>query len=257
MSHHLVAGAISAALLSINPAPVMAASDVVTGTQVEAAIVQISKDAYPVLSSMQDVSPLTSKLMGIVDKKIPAAKASEALDKGIDSFLSIPDEKVSAFATVVQSAYTGVSGDSCQSLGGSAATSQQFASLPVVQGLDATKVKALQDKFAPANKAVPSSSGGGDICLPASSQGLEQIWVGQTELTLNIPKAESKAFVASLSKALSVVPTPEWLKLLPDAKKSIVGNVDAKMATKLEKSGKTLEKAFQADDRIQKRLSSS
>jgi hypothetical protein len=254
LTNHLLAGAVSAVLLTTFPARVVA-SDAVSGTSLEAAIVQVSEAAYPVFRSIEDVSLLSSKLVSIVDKKIPVPKATEALDKGIDTFLAIPDDKVAKFASILQSSYEGVSNDNCKSLSGTGTAAAHFAAIPAVQGLDANKVKALQEKYASANKAVVQKSG--DICLPPSSKGLEQVWIGQTELTLNMPKAESKAFVGSLTNAIKVVPTQEWLRLLPDAKKTFTSNVDAKLATKFEKAGKALEKAFQEDARIQKRLSAS
>lgn len=254
LANHLLAGAVSAVLLTTFPAPVVA-SDAVSGTALEAAIVQVSDAAYPVFASIEDVSLLSGKLVGIVDKKIPVPKATEALDKGIDMFLAIPDDKVAKFASVLQSSYEGVSSDNCKALFGTRTASAQFAALPAVQALDGNKVKALKDKYASANQAVLQQSG--DICLPPSRKGLEQVWIGQTELTLNMPKAESKAFVSSLTNAVKVVPTPDWLRLLPDAKNTFTSNVDAKVATKFEKAGKALERAFQDDARIQKRPSSS
>ena len=246
----------SAILFSIShPAPARAI-DVVAGTALEAPIHQISEAAWPVVNALPDVAPLSSKFLGVVDKKIPGPKATEALTKGIEAFLAIPDDKITAFAATLQASYEGVSGDSCHAIPGTQSTAAQFASLVAVQAVDATQSQALATKFARANQAVPKT-GGGDNCLPASEKDLEALWMGQTELTLNIPKAESKAFVGSLKTALSAVPPPEWLRLLPDVKKTVAGNVDVKTSVQLEKAGKALEKAFQEDARIQKRLSAN
>ena len=65
------------------------------------------------------------------------------------SLLISPDEKVSKFTSTLQSSvYDGVSGDNCKALIGSASTSNNFATLSSVQGLDSAKVKSLSDKFA-------------------------------------------------------------------------------------------------------------
>ena len=249
------AGVISSTFI-LNPAPAVAA-DAVSGTPLEAPIVQISEAAWPVFNALPDVAPLAGKFLNLIDQKIPAAKGTDALNMGIDAFLAIPDEKIATFATTLSSSsYGGVSGDSCSAIAGTQATTAQFASLSAVKGVDAAKLKSLETKYASANKAVPKTSSG-DICLPASEKGLEALWIGQTELTLNIPKAESTAFAGSLKTALSSVPAPEWLRLLPDVKKTVGGSVDVKAALQLEKAGKALEKAFQGDARIQKRLTTN
>lgn len=249
------AGIISSAFI-LNPAPAVAA-DAVSGTPLEAPIVQISEAAWPVFNALPEVAPLAGKFLSVIDQKIPAAKATDALNKGIDAFLAIPDDKIATFATTLSaSSYGGVSGDSCSAIPGTQSTAAQFASLSAVKGVDSTKLKSLETKYASANKAVTKTTSG-DICLPASEKGLEALWIGQTELTLNIPKAESVAFAGSLKTALSSVPAPEWLRLLPDVKKTIGGSVDVKTSLQLEKAGKALEKAFQGDARIQKRLTTN
>ena len=257
--NYAVAGTLSTILLTANAGPASAAattsSETITGT-LAAAIVQVSNTGYPVLTSIEDVSPLTSKLADIVDKKMSPFKAAEALDQGIDTFLSIPDANIQTFAGVLKSSYAGVSGESCQTLRGTAAAANQFASLSVVQGLDATKVQALGDKFAAANQAVPHNQQSGDICWPASRTKLADILVGQTELTFRgIPEdsPEAKAFVYSLKRAVGSVKPADLVPLLPEAKKTF-GNVDAKTSKQFQMAGSALERAFQDDVRVQKRL---
>ena len=78
LSNGLIAGAASAVLVA-HPAPALA-GDEVRGTALEPAISQLSEAAYPIVTSISDVSPLSSQFIKILDKKIPAAKATTALD---------------------------------------------------------------------------------------------------------------------------------------------------------------------------------
>lgn len=231
------------------------AADAITGP-LETAIIQMSDAAYPVLSSLKDMSSLSNKLVKLGDK-IPAAKATSALDKGIDSFLAIPDEKVANFASTLQSSYEGVSGESCTaSISIPISSIEQWTSSAAVQALDSTKIQSLQDKFKSANQAVPrttTASGYSNICLPATQQQLEKLWIGQTELTLNVPRPEARAFVSSASTALKSVPSSEFIRVFPEAKKAFTTNVDKRTSMKFESNAKALEKAIQSDERFVQR----
>ena len=200
-----------------------------------------------------------------VTDKIPASKATSALDKGIDAFLAIPDEGITDFASRLKVSYEGVSsseegGGSCSSASISIpmAPIEKWASSEAVQALDPSKVKALQDKFRSANQAVPQTSGGDGeykkICLPATKEGLETLWIGQTELTLNVPRPEARAFASSASAALQSVPGREFLSVYPEAKKVFTGNgADRKALAKFEANAKALEKVIQGDSRFVQR----
>ena len=105
--------------------------DAVVGTPLKNAIVQVSDMAYPVFSSISNISPLSNKIIGLVGKKIPAEKTTDALEKGMDGFLAIPDEKVSKFASTLKSSYEGVSSSSCDAIPALLGV-DQVVSLPAV-----------------------------------------------------------------------------------------------------------------------------
>ena len=234
----------------------------ISSDPLEAATINMADAAYPVLTSLGDISSLTNKLVKL-GNKISVSKTTGALDKGIDCFLAIPDKGVADFVTRLESSYEGVSvsDNSCTSfIPIPIAPIEEWASSEAVQALDSTKVKALQDKFQAVNQAVPqtvtriqsseSESGYRNICLPATKEGLETLWIGQTELTLNVPRPEARAFASSASSALQSVPGKEFLNVYPDAKKVFTSNVDKKAVFKFEANAKALEKVIQSDSRF-------
>jgi hypothetical protein len=255
-------------LLGSNPLSALAfeGEDVIIGTPLEPVILQMGSASYPVFASIDDISPLSNKLVSIFEKKMSVSKATEALDKGLDSFLAIPDDKVEKFVTTLRSSYQGVVvDDSASSSSSSSSCSpklaipttslEQWAASSAVQALDSTKVQRLSQKFASANQAIPKTAT--SLCLPATAQGLQQLWMGQTELTLNIPRPEARAFVTATASAISSVPSAELLSLVPVAKKTFTSNsssMDKKTIATFETAAKALEKAIQSDVRFQQRF---
>jgi hypothetical protein len=96
----------------------------------------------------------------------------------------------------------------------------------------------LSQKFASANQAIPKTATG--LCLPATAQGLQQLWMGQMELTLNIPRPEARAFVTATASAISSVPSAELLSLVPVAKKTFTSNVTDKKTIATFVNGRSL-----------------
>jgi hypothetical protein len=91
--------------------------------------------------------------------------------------------------------------------------------------------------YAPLVSAVPASTGG--ICLP-SKEGLEQVWIGQTQLVLSIPTPIKQQLAANIAPAAKSIPSAELLRLLPDAKKALLGGVDRKEGFKFQDAGVAL-----------------
>jgi len=167
--------------------PANAATDTVEGSLANA-IVQISDTSYPVFASLSDegVTSFSNKVERLVTKKIPAAKASAAIERGIDAFMGIPNDKLEKWTATLKQSYDGVSSDSCNSIPIPVETIGRLADSEAFKMVPATKFKALEEKYAPSNQAIPKTKTA--VCLPANEQGLEKLWIGQTELTMNLPK---------------------------------------------------------------------
>lgn len=213
----LAAGVISAASLLPLATPAVAADSLVLGTPLESQLANFGAASYPVFNSITDVTPLFDKLLAFVDKKVKPEDAASLAQTAVDGLLAIPDAEISAYSGVLkQVVYSGVSKDTCVTLGGSEAALKTIASSAAVQSVDKGKMDALAKKFKPANAAVPLK--GGNICLPGSASASEKLWVAQAELTASMPKAEATALVASVKKAGAQATRPSILALVPGAK---------------------------------------
>lgn len=248
----IVAGSIFVTTM-LQPHVVIASDPLVSAT------IDMADAAYPVLTMLGDTTFLANKLVKL-GNKIATPKMALALDKGIEAFLAIPDESVTDFATKLKSSYA--DNNCASSISIPMAPIEQWSSSEAVQALDSTKVKALKDKFQVANQAVPQSTSTSEsdglktkrICLPAAKEGLETLWLAQTELTLNVPRPEARAFTSSASAALQSIPGKDFLSVYPDAKKVFTSNADRKAVIKFEASAKSLEKVLQADTRFIQRM---
>lgn len=249
VAKHTAAFCLAGACLLAGPiAPASAAADTVYGS-LETAIIDASDATYPVLKSLtaEMVSPLGTKISNLITKKMSADKLATALDSGANALLSIPDDKLEKFTTTVKESYAGVSGISCSSI-----------PLPVdainsltptaTASVDAAKLEQVTKKLASTAQAIPFTSTSG-ICLPASKEGLEKLWIAQTELVINIPKAAKQDLVAKAGSAVKSVPNSDLLRVFPDAKKLLKG-VDPKTAKKFELTGQTLDKVLKQDLRF-------
>jgi len=216
LSNGFVAGIIAAAAFMPLPNPAVAADSLVLGTPLETKLAKFGAASYPVFNSITDVSPLADKFLELVDKKVKAPDAAEVAQKAVDGLLAIPDGKVNEYGGILkQVVYSGVSPNSCVTLGGSGKLLDKLASSDAVKSVDSSKVDALKKKFKPANNGVPMK--GGDICLPGSVAGSEKLWVAQAELTLSMPKEQATALVASIKKAGSQATRVVIAPLVPSA----------------------------------------
>jgi len=213
----LAAGVISAAATLLPFAgPAVAADSLVLGTPLETKLANFGAASYPVFNSITDVSPLAEKFVDFVDKKVKAPDAAELAQKAADGLLAIPDSKISEYSGILkQVVYSGVSKDSCVTLGGSGLAAEKLAASAAVKSVDSAKIEALKKKFKPANSAVPLK--GGNICLPGSATASEKLWVAQAELTLSMPKAEAGALISSIKKVGLQATRPSIVSLVPAA----------------------------------------
>jgi len=233
----LAAGVISAATLVPLANPAMAADSLVLGTPLETKLANFGAASYPVFNSITDVSPLADKFVAFVDTKVKAPDAAELAQKAVDGLLAIPDSSIAEYKGILkQVVYSGVSKDSCVTLGGSGAAAKKLAASAAVKSVDPAKIDALAKKFQPANSAVPIKDG--NICLPGSAAASEKLWVAQAELTLSMPKEEAGALVASIKKAGLQATRPSILTLVPTAKEVFSMS---KEATSMVAAGKDVE----------------
>jgi len=233
----LAAGVISAATLVPLANPAMAADSLVLGTPLETKLANFGAASYPVFNSITDVSPLADKFVAFVDTKVKAPDAAELAQKAVDGLLAIPDSSIAEYKGILkQVVYSGVSKDSCVTLGGSGAAAKKLAASAAVKSVDPAKIDALAKKFKPANSAVPIKDG--NICLPGSAAASEKLWVAQAELTLSMPKEEAGALVASIKKAGLQATRPSILTLVPTAKEVFSMS---KEATSMVAAGKDVE----------------
>jgi hypothetical protein len=229
--------------------PVAAASDVVYGN-LEKAIIDASDATYPVLKSLttETITPFGNKVANILTKKMAAEKLSTVVDCAANALLSIPDDNLDKFASTVKESYQGVSSVSCDAVPlpldafGMVTSSEAFAKL------DSEKLSQVAKKLSATTRAIPFSEKG--ICLPASPEGLEQVWIGQTELIISIPRAVKQDFATSGAAAVKSIPNADLLRVLPDVKK-VLGGVDKKAANKFQETGKTLDQVLKQDRRFQ------
>jgi len=216
LANVFAAGVISAATLLPLSGPAMAADSLVIGTPLETKLANFGAASYPVFNSITDVSPLADKFVDFLDKKVKAPDAAEVAQKAVDGLLAIPDSSIAEYKGILkQVVFSGVSKDSCVTLGGSGSAAKKLAASAAVKSVDQSKIDALEKKFKPANSAVPVK--GGDICLPGSAAASEKLWVAQAELTLSMPKAEASALVSSIKKAGLQASRPSLLTLVPAA----------------------------------------
>jgi len=212
----LAAGVISAATFLPLAGPAAAADSLVLGTPLETKLANFGAASYPVFNSISDVSPLADKFLVFLDTKVKAPDAAEVAQKAVDGLLAIPDSSISEYKGILkQVVYSGVSKDSCVTLGGSGSAAQKLAASAAVKSVDQSKIDALKKKFQPANSAVPIKDG--NICLPGSAAASEKLWVAQAELTLSMPKEEAAALVSSIKKAGLQATRPSLLTLVPTA----------------------------------------
>jgi len=237
LANVLAAGIISAAILLPLPGPAVAADSLVLGTPLESKLASFGAASYPVFNSITNVSPLADKFLDLVDKKVKAPDAAEVAQKAVDGLLAIPDASVKKYSGVLKSTvYSGVSKNSCVTLGGSGSAAKKFAASAAVKSVAPAKIDALAKKFKPANSAVPVKDG--DICLPGSAAASEKLWVSQAELTLSMPKAEASALVSSIKKAGLQADRKSLISLVPAAEGVFSKNPEA---LKMVLAGKEVE----------------
>mmetsp|Transcript_10246 Transcript_10246/g.14706 ORF Transcript_10246/g.14706 Transcript_10246/m.14706 type:complete len:306 (-) Transcript_10246:44-961(-) len=237
----------AASILAVSQPAVASASTL--SPQLETAIVETSDATYPLLQSLSNsdvdlISPFANKLAGLLSSKIPAEKASNALDKGIDAFLGIPMEDIETFTGIVKSSYSGTSLDSCKQVAIPTAAISQIKSSNFVQQIEASKLIAVDELIASALVSIPKSDT--SICVPATKEALKDLWIGQTQLSQALPRRAAREFVAAASTAAKSVPPSELLRVLPEAK-SLSKGLDVKSVKKLEMAGTNLDKELKKD----------
>uniref|UniRef100_A0A7S1FUP2 Uncharacterized protein n=1 Tax=Corethron hystrix TaxID=216773 RepID=A0A7S1FUP2_9STRA len=211
----------------------------------EAALIEASDASYPILRSLtpETLNPFPETLVGILEKRVPADRLTNLIDKGISAFLSIPETNVAAFVKATEDATAGLSPESCDLVPLPSGAAARFANLPGVADVDGAKLKAAQERAAPALKAFPGAEG--RICLP-SEAGLEKLFVAQTDISLSTSRFAFGEFGAAAELAGKSIPLTDLSRLLPQIQKTQRG-VDMKARSRFESAGKNLDKAIKRD----------
>jgi hypothetical protein len=249
IAHGAAALCLAGCLCLGSASPAVAVTDEIYGS-LETAIIQASDATYPVLKALtpETAGPLANKIAKLLTSKVPAEKLATALDSTADTLLSIPDEKLGKFVATVKTSYEDISSDTCQSIPFPADAANVVVGSEAVSKLSSEKVQQVAEKIiSPLVSAVPASNG--RFCLP-SKKGLEQVWISQTQLVLSIPTPIKQQLAANIAPAAKSIPSAELLRLLPDAKKALLGGVDRKEAFKFQEAGVALDKALKQDYRF-------
>mmetsp|Transcript_27318 Transcript_27318/g.54661 ORF Transcript_27318/g.54661 Transcript_27318/m.54661 type:complete len:283 (+) Transcript_27318:34-882(+) len=211
----------------------------------EAALIQASDASYPVLKSLkpETISPLADNLVGILEKRVPAEKLTNLIDKGISVFMSIPDENLAAFVKVAGDTAGGLLPESCDLVPLPLGAATKFSGLSGVTSVDPVKLKATQERAALVLKSFPGADG--KVCLP-SEASLERLFVAQTDLLLSVSKETFADFGSAAAQAGKGVPLGDLTKLVPELAKTQRG-VDMKARNKFEAAGKGLDMAIKRD----------
>ena len=234
-----LAGNVGAAFLAASTlVPAAFAGDsLVLDTPLEDKLENFGRASYSVFNSITDVAPLGDKLIEFVDAKVKKEDSAEVVARAVDGLLAIPDVKVAEYAGILkQVVYKGVNKDNCVTLGGSEAFRASLQNSAAVKAVDAGKMSQLATKFAPANRNVPVGKTG--ICLPASAEASEKLWVAQAELTFSMPKAEAQALDAAVKKAGRQATRSVIGTLIPAAEGVFSSSAEAKA---MVKAGKDVE----------------
>lgn len=234
-----LAGNVGAAFLAASTlVPAAFAGDsLVLDTPLEDKLENFGRASYSVFNSITDVAPLGDKLIEFVDAKVKKEDSAEVVARAVDGLLAIPDVKVAEYAGILkQVVYKGVNKDTCVTLGGSEAFRAALQNSAAVKAVDAGKMSQLATKFAPANRNVPVGKTG--ICLPASAEASEKLWVAQAELTFSMPKAEAQALDAAVKKAGRQATRSVIGTLIPAAEGVFSSSAEAKA---MVKAGKDVE----------------
>jgi len=238
----------SLVLLEVKPQPVFAVSDEISSA-LETVIIEASDATYPLLQTLSSdsISPLANKIADILTKKIPPEKLAKALDGTADLFVSIPDEKLDSFVNTVKNSYTDISTDSCNTVPFPRDAIVMISSSEAVSKVTVDKKEKVIGKIGPLIQVLPSVTTKG-ICLP-SVEGLERVWVGQTQLVLSIPTPMKRQFISDIGPALKSVSSSDVIRLVPLAKKTLAG-VNPREVSSFQRTGKALDKALKQDYRF-------
>jgi len=238
LASNLAAGVLGVATLL--PGAALAGDSLVLDTPLEGKLANFGAASYSVFNSITDVAPLADKFVEFVDAKVKPADSAELVQNAVNGLLAIPDAKVSEYAGILkQVVYKGVNKDTCVTLGGSDAFKDKLLASAAVKSVDAGKIDELAKKFKAPNSAVPKGKNG--ICLPASAEASEKLWVAQAELTFSMPKEQAAPLVASIKKAGSQATRATISTLVPSAEGIFSKSGEA---IKMVAAGKDVEPAI-------------
>jgi hypothetical protein len=231
----LVAGLCSASL-SFSMAPANAVPP-----SIESVIVESTEAAYPIIGALDEGFPGFTELLGKIILDIGPKKLGPAIDRGVDVFNSVPDEKVKAFNGVVKEAFAGLSTDSCTLVPlPSSKAASRFTSM-AQETVSQAKLKEFSDKYGSTLAALAKTDS--KICLP-SKDNLNKLALAQADIGRAFDYDKVNAFskyVGPVFKGEARL-TDETMGLLVSAK-SQAPDATYQDRVNFEKAGKKLEAA--------------
>ena len=168
----------------------------------EDAILEVADSSYPIIKTLNPTTfvPFVDKIGDLV-LKVKPDKLGKAVDTGIDYFLSIPNDKVSATNAAVKEAVSSCSGDRVPLP--SSALFSKLTSSPAFSTVDAAKLKAFAAEAKPVVDALAVKDD--LVCLP-SVEALKKVSLVQAEAAKAADPAKARASACFKSEAWMPLP---------------------------------------------------
>ena len=183
---------------------------------VDQAIAEAADASYPILkaaSRPETFTPIATRAVDLVLSASPA-ELTKAIDIGLDLFLSIPADKISATTDILDEASAG-----CELFPlPSAALVERVTQSSAFAAVDAAKLKAVN---AQSLKAVRKLQRDSAVCLPPRAS-LPALAAAQANALASADEASVAAFRTQIAAALKSIPTSKRVKELPALQTEVV-----------------------------------
>lgn len=180
------------------------------------AIAEAADASYPILkaaSRPETFTPIATRAVDLVLSASPA-ELTKAIDIGLDLFLSIPADKISATTDILDEASAG-----CELFPlPSAALVERVTQSSAFAAVDAAKLKAVN---AQSLKAVRKLQRDSAVCLPPRAS-LPALAAAQANALASADEASVAAFRTQIAAALKSIPTSKRVKELPALQTEVV-----------------------------------
>lgn len=187
------------------------------------AIVETSEATYPILKALpSDTFPAFADKIGSLFLGVKPDKLAKIIEIDLDVLLSVPPEKVTAFNGVVKDAFDGLKPDGGCDLVPLPPPSlvERFTSSEALAQVDAAKLKAFDELWGPALKALAKTPTA--ICLPPPAK-LDALALAQAEIGKSFGADEVKALDKAGTILKSAITPAKAFPLIGDAQKQTMG----------------------------------